>query len=396
MSLHYLLLGQLQALQAAGHEVVGISAAGPHVPTLTAAGIRHLAVPMTRTITPLADVRALWQLVRLLREERPFIVHTHTPKANLLGQIAAWLANIPVRVCTAHGFYFTPRTPLLKRLFYQLLEWVPATLAQRLFLINQEDMATCRALKLCDTQKTRLLAGGTGVDLHQFSPAPSQLTRQAVGLPPTGPIVGFVGRLVAEKGVPELLAAARLVRQRVPDVTFLLVGPVDQEKPDALTPETAVSYGVADCTVFTGSRSDLPDLYGLMDLFVLPSHREGLSRTLMEAAAMGLPAVTTDVRGCRDVVVNGRSGLVVPLGSVEDLADAISDLLLNPGQRQQMGQAARQLAVAQFDEQVVFAQIEAEYQQLLYEQGLTQPDGRRHYAPAGDIPNVPTLWKTPL
>lgn len=111
---------------------------------------------------------------------------------------------------------------------------------------------------------------------------------------------------------------------------------------------------------------------------------------------MGLPAVTTDVRGCRDVVVNGRSGLVVPLGSVEDLADAISDLLLNPGQRQQMGQAARQLAVAQFDEQVVFAQIEAEYQQLLYEQGLTQPDGRRHYAPAGDIPNVPTLWKTPL
>ena len=148
MSLHYLLLGQLQALQAAGHEVVGISAAGPHLPTLTAAGIRHIAVPMTRTITPLADLQALWQLYQILQREKPTIVHTHTPKANLLGQIAAWLANVPVRVCTAHGFYFTPRTPLLKRLFYQLLEWVPATLTQRLFLINQEDMATCQTLNL--------------------------------------------------------------------------------------------------------------------------------------------------------------------------------------------------------------------------------------------------------
>ena len=396
MSLHYLLLGQLQALQAAGHEVVGISAAGPHLPTLTAAGIRHIAVPMTRTITPLADLQALWQLYQILQREKPTIVHTHTPKANLLGQIAAWLANVPVRVCTAHGFYFTPRTPLLKRLFYQLLEWVPARLTQRLFLINREDMATCHELALCSPQKTRLLAGGTGVDLHQFSPAPSQLTRAAVVLPPTGPVVGFVGRLVAEKGVPELLAAARLVRQRVPDVTFLLVGPVDQEKADALTPETAVSYGVADCTVFTGSRSDLPDLYGLMDLFVLPSHREGLSRTLMEAAAMGLPAVTTDVRGCRDVVVNGRSGLITPLGNVAALADAITDLLLNPAKRQQMGQAARQLAVTQFDEQVVFAQVEAEYEQLLQEQGMAQPNGRMAYAPTGEMTHVPTLWKTPL
>jgi glycosyltransferase involved in cell wall biosynthesis len=107
-----------------------------------------------------------------------------------------------------------------------------------------------------------------------------------------------------------------------------------------------------------------------MDLFVLPSHREGLSRTLMEAAAMGLPAVTTDVRGCRDVVVNGRSGQVVPLGNVEALAEALIDLLLNPEKRQQMGQVARLLAIAQFDEQVVFAHIDMEYQQLLLERGL--------------------------
>lgn len=378
MSLHYLLLGQLQALQAAGHDVIGISAAGPHVPTLTAAGIRHLAVPMSRTITPLADLQALWQLYQLLVQEQPTIVHTHTPKANLLGQMAAWLANVPVRVCTAHGFYFTPHTPLHKRLFYQWLEWVPATLTQRLFLINQEDMATCQALALCRPEKTRLLAGGTGVDLHQFSPAPSQLTRAAVGLPPTGPVVGFVGRLVAEKGLPELLAAAQQVRQQVPDVSFLLVGPVDSEKPDALTPALAEAYGVADCTVFTGNRTDLPDLYGLMDLFVLPSHREGLSRTLMEAAAMGLPAVTTDVRGCRDVVVNGRSGTITPLGNVNALAEAMTDLLQQPEKRRQMGQAARQLALAHFDQQLVFAQIEAEYQQLLREQGL-QPQLR--YAP---------------
>ena len=111
---------------------------------------------------------------------------------------------------------------------------------------------------------------------------------------------------------------------------------------------------------------------------------------------MGLPAVTTDVRGCRDVVVNGRSGLITPLGNVAALADAITDLLLNPTKRRQMGQAARQLAIAQFDEQAVFAQVEAEYEQLLQEQGMAQPNGRMAYAPTGEMTHVPTLWKTPL
>jgi glycosyltransferase involved in cell wall biosynthesis len=189
------------------------------------------------------------------------------------------------------------------------------------------------------------------------------------------PLVGFVGRLVAEKGIVELLQAARQVLATLPDVQFVVIGPIDSDKPDALTPSVAHEYGVAEAFTFTGMQTEMPELYALMDLFVLPSHREGFPRAPMEASAMGVPCVVTDIRGCREAVEHNHNGLLVPLGEVSALAQAILDLLTNPARAKQMGVVGRQIAEKRFDEQLVFAKVKAEYARLLVEKGLAQDAG---------------------
>jgi glycosyltransferase involved in cell wall biosynthesis len=254
LSLRYLLLNQLRDLRQAGYDVTGISAPGPNVPLLHAEGFHHIAVPMTRRITPLADLWALWQLVWLLRRERFTIVHTHTPKANLIGQIAAYLARVPIRVSTVHGFYFTAHTPLATRVFFQIVEAVSAVFTHATFLITQDDMNTARELHICGLSKLHLLPCGIGINLERFNRANvsahvMQRKRLELGLPEHSPVVGFVGRLVREKGVVELFQSAVLVRARVPDVRFLMVGPVDHDKSDAVAPDTACEFVSATLSI---------------------------------------------------------------------------------------------------------------------------------------------------
>ncbi|GIV76568.1 MAG: glycosyl transferase [Litorilinea sp.] len=374
LSLRYLLLNQLRSLQAAGYQVTGISAPGPDVPALEAAGIRHLAVPMTRNFTPLADLVALGRLVRLLRRERFTIVHTHNPKPGLLGQLAARLARVPVVVNTLHGFYFHDHMPPAWRRFYIAMERIAARCSDVILSQNDEDMDTAVALGICPPHKIKYL--GNGIDLNRFNPDrldPATLarTRDGLGLEPGRPVVGFVGRLVAEKGILELLQAAGTVLQQVPEARFLLIGPVDHHKPDALTPAVAQRYGVAHACTFAGMRQDMPELYALMDLFVLPSHREGFPRAPMEASAMGVPCVVTDIRGCRSAVEHGRNGLLVPLRDPDALAHAIISLLTDRPRAQAMGLAGRQLARERFDEERVFATVKGEYARLLRERNLS-------------------------
>ena len=194
--------------------------------------------------------------------------------------------------------------------------------------------------------------------------------RAEVGLPVGAPVVGFVGRLVREKGLLELFAAAGFVREQVPDVRFLFIGPVDTHKLDALTPDTTQKYGIADICHFLGMRQDMPELYALMDVFVLPSHREGFPRSPMEASAMQVPCVVTDIRGCREAVDQGRNGLLVPLGDVQALADAIIELLTDREKAHCMGEEGRRMALERFDERRVFEKVKAEYARLLREKGL--------------------------
>ncbi|MFN7918089.1 MAG: glycosyltransferase family 4 protein [Vicinamibacterales bacterium] len=366
LSLRYLLLNQLRYLQAQGYDVTGISAPGPDVPALTAAGIRHIAVAMTRRMTPLADLRALIDLVRVLRRERFDIVHTHNPKPGLIGQIAARLAGVPIVVNTIHGLYFHEQSPWLRRTVFSTLERVAAWCSDRILSQSREDVDTLLALKVCPPDRIRHL--GNGIDISRFAPGcldPAEVSRERDALDlGSGPVVGFVGRLVAEKGLPELLEAAAIVRRQVPDVRFLIVGPSDESKADALSPASADATGVADICRFAGMRQDMPLMFSLMHVFVLPSHREGVPRSPMEAAAMGVPSVVTDVRGCREVVDHGTTGLVVPVKNPTALADAILRLLTDRGAAEAMGRAARVRAELQFDERRIFATVHEEYRQL--------------------------------
>jgi len=380
MSLRYLLLNQLRSLQQAGYEVVGISSPGLEVPAIEAAGIQHISVIMTRNpFTPLQDLRALWQLYRVFRRERFTIVHTHTPKAGILGRWAAKLAKVPVIVHTSHGFVFHENSPWLWRRFFVVLEKIAAYCSDLIFSVNHEDIETAIREGICNPDKIVPLGnGGIGIDITLFDPdrfPPDHIARKRleVGLPNGASVVGFVGRLVQEKGLLELFAAARIVREQVPDVRLLIVGPVDTEKSDALTPDTAQDYGIADICHFLGMRQDMPELYALMDVFVLPSHREGFPRAPMEASAMKVPCVVTNIRGCREAVEHGRNGLLVPLGDVQALADAIIELLTDREKARRMGEEGRRMALERFDERLVFEKVKAEYARLLREKGLPVP-----------------------
>jgi glycosyltransferase involved in cell wall biosynthesis len=187
------------------------------------------------------------------------------------------------------------------------------------------------------------------------------------------PVVGIVARLVREKGLLEFFAAARVVRERVPGVRFLLVGPVDTEKRDAVTPEVANEHGIGDICHFVGTRLDMPEMYALMDVLVLPSHREGFPRAPMEASAMTVPCVVTDIRGCREAVEHGRNGLLVPLGDIQALADAMVELLTDRERARRMGMEGRRMALERFDERHVFERVLAEYERLLREKRLPLP-----------------------
>jgi len=380
MSLHYLLLNQLRSLQQAGYKVIGISSPGPEVPAIEAAGIRHIPVRMTRNpFTPFQDLNALWQLYHIFRHEHFTIVHTHNPKPGFLGQVAAKMAGVPIIVNTLHGFYFHDHMRPALRRFYITLEKIAARCSDVILSQNREDIETAIREGICPPEKIRHL--GNGIDVQRFNPArfsPQDIARKRdeLGLFDNTRVVGFVGRLVQEKGLLELFAAARIVREQVPEVRFVFIGPVDTHKPDALTPDSAQAYGIADICHFLGMRQDMPELYALMDVFVLPSHREGFPRAPMEASAMKVPCVVTNIRGCREAVEHGRNGLLVPLGDVQALADAIVELLTDREKARRMGEEGCRMALERFDERLVFEKVKAEYARLLREKGLPVPEPR--------------------
>lgn len=376
LSLRYLLLNQLRSLQAEGYHVTGISSPGPDVPTVQSAGIRHIALPMTRSMTPLADLRALNRLVQVMRRERFTVVHTHTPKPGLLGQLAARIAGVPIVVNTLHGFYFHDGMKPALRHFYIMLEKIAAGCSDRILSQNAEDIATAQRTGICTEQQITYL--GNGIDIRRFdrnriTAARQETLRHELQLDPAHPVIGFVGRLVAEKGIHELLQAAKTLLTSHPKTQFLFVGPIDTEKGDAVTPAVAAAYGIEQACIFTGIRQDMPELYALMDLFVLPSHREGFPRAPMEAAAMGVPCIATDIRGCREAVIHGQNGLLTPLGDVGALAQAMVTLLNNPTQAIALGQAGRRLAEERFDEALVFEQVKRTYRELLSAKGIALP-----------------------
>jgi glycosyltransferase involved in cell wall biosynthesis len=369
LSLRVLLAYQLRRFAEEGFEVVGVSAPGPYVAGLQADGIRHVAVPeLTRSWSPAADARALGRLVRVFRRERPQIVHTHNPKSGVLGRVAARLAGVPVVVNTVHGLYANPALPPVRRRVIAAAEWAAARFSDVELFQSTEDYRT--AIRTRMVRGSRAMVLGNGVDLRRFHPDAVgaervRELRASWGAGPGDVVAGTVGRLVREKGLPEFFEAAR----RCPGVRFVAVGPAEPGKADALTVadlEAARAAGV----LIHGDERDMPAVYAAMDLFVLASHREGMPRSAIEASAMGRAVVATDIRGSREVVEEGISGVLVPVGDVDALAKAVSDLASDPVRREKMGAAGRKRAAAEFDEERVVERTLAVYRRLLARRGL--------------------------
>jgi glycosyltransferase involved in cell wall biosynthesis/GNAT superfamily N-acetyltransferase len=400
LTLRYLLLGQLRRLSAEGYEVTGISAPGPNAGALQAEGIRHLPWRnATRSWNPVADVRALAELVALLRRERFDLVHTHNPKPGVLGRVAARLAGTPLVVNTVHGLYATPEDRLRKRAAVLGLEWLAGRCSDLELYQSEEDLAWAGRLRLARRGRSHLLGNGTDTgffDPAQVPPERAAALRRELGLPADALVVGAVGRLVAEKGCRELFAAARAVRQADPRVRFLAVGTPDLDKDDAIS-EAELAAAAGDVVV-TGWRDDVRDLLAVMDVFVLASWREGMPRSAIEAAAMGKALVLTDIRGCREVARHDREALLVPPRDPGALAAAISRLTADPALRERLAAAARRRALERFSEKDVAERVVGHYRALFARRSpghvtprsLIHVGGARspHGPPTAPVPDV--------
>jgi glycosyltransferase involved in cell wall biosynthesis len=367
MSLVLLLGPQLRAFARAGMDVIGISAPGPFVPELESWGIRH--VPLrhaTRSAAVGQDLMALMELWQLFRRLRPDIVHTHNPKPGLYGRIAARAAGVPGVVNTVHGLYASPEDPAWRRASVYTLERAASLCSGAELVQNPEDLDVLARLRV---PSDKLVLLGNGVDLNRFRPTrDGQHRRRAradLGVEEGNVVVGTVARLVWQKGFRELFAAAERLRDSHPNVVFVVVGGSDPGKADAIPSEEQVAAMCRGRIIFAGKRHDIEKVYAGFDLFVLPSYREGFPRSAMEAAASGLPVIATDIRGCRQAVSHGQTGLLVPLRDPVRLAAAIEELVVDPALRSRMGSAGRSKAEDEFDDQSVISKTVDAYERVL-------------------------------
>jgi glycosyltransferase involved in cell wall biosynthesis len=367
LTVHALLLPQLRGLRDAGYEVTAVSAPGPFVPLVAAAGIRHIAWRhATRAWDPRSDLLALRELAGILRRERFDIVHTHNAKPGVMGRIAARLAGVPCVANTVHGFDATPDDGLAKRVAFMGAERVAALFSDLELYQSRADLR--RAVRTALVPSSKAVFLGNGTDLSRFDPRAVDVevrraVRAEIGIEEGVLVVGIIGRLVGDKGYRELFQAARAVRACRPDIRFLAVGDRDPAKADGLT-QAEIEEAGRDF-VFLGWRSDVPSVLSAMDVFVLPSWREGVPRSAIEAAAMGKPLIVSDIPGCRQVVTDGLEGILVPPRDPEALASAILRLAKDPDLRSRMGAAARATAEERFDERRVVTTILDQYDRVL-------------------------------
>lgn len=348
-------------------DVIGVSAPGPYVPQLESWGIRHLPIRhATRSTAPGHDLLAFFELQSLFRRLRPDIVHTHNPKPGLYGRVAARTTGVPAVVNTVHGLYASPEDRAIKRYVVYALERMASLCSGAELVQNAEDLALLERLRV---PRDKLVLLGNGVELKRFhaSATPQQRLRARadLGVAEDVVVVGTVARLVWQKGFRELFAAAERLRDRRPNVVFVVVGGSDRDKSDAIGQEELDLASRGGRIIFAGDREHMEDVYHAFDIFVLPSHREGFPRSAMEAAACGLPVIATDIRGCREVVSHRVTGLLVPLRDPPRLADAIEEIAVDAELRHQMGAAGRRKAEAEFDDRDVVAKTLRTYERVL-------------------------------
>ncbi|MDA8109614.1 MAG: glycosyltransferase family 4 protein [Betaproteobacteria bacterium] len=360
---------QIRATAEAGHDVLLVSSPGPEWAALRSMpGVRAVELPIARVISPLSDLRALFALWRLLRRERVDIVHSTTPKAGLLSAIAGLLAGVPVRLHTFTGQAWVELEGWRRRVAVAADRLIVA-LNTRCYADSASQREFMEAQGVAPPGAVMVLGAGSlaGVDPNVFdrerNAEAGRATRARLGIGAQDKVIVFVGRVTRDKGIVELVQAFQRLSGRMAGVHLVLVGPEEPERdplPEATREAVAREPGIHA----VGYESDPEHYLASADLICLPSYREGFGNVVIEAAAMGLPAVGTRIPGLRDAIVEGVTGVLVPAKDPVALERALADLLLDDALRQAMGAAAQERALREFDSRVVNARVLAEYATL--------------------------------
>lgn len=370
-SLTGLLKGQLKFMSEQGFEVKAISSKGDALGVLSAEeGIATIEVEMTRTISPLKDLKAVWALYRIFKKERPDIVHTHTPKAGTLGMLAAKLAGVPIRLHTVAGL------PLLlakgnKRRLLDVVEKLTYSCATKVYPNSfvMKDIILKNGYTSADKLKVIGFGSSNGIDTSFFDPknisevAKAEL-RSSLGLSDKDFIYVFVGRLVKDKGINELIEAFQKINENHPETKLILVGSYEKHL-DPLLPDTERNIDENPAILSVGFQKDVRPFLAIADSFTFPSYREGFPNGLMQACAMQIPSIATDINGCNEIIDDGENGILIPTNDSGSLYGKMLYLLRNKEVRESMASKSRAKMVEKYERIFVWNEILNEYKSIL-------------------------------
>jgi glycosyltransferase involved in cell wall biosynthesis len=376
MSLKILLKGQLGFMQQNGFDVLGVSASGPDLQLVQQdEGIRVAAIEMTRTIAPLKDAKALWLFYKLCKKEKPAMVHSHTPKAGIIAMLGAKMAGVPHRLHTVAGLPLMEAKGI-KRSVLNAVEKLTYWCATAVYPNSKGLYQFIVANQFTHKNKVKVLANGSsnGIDTNYFNcnqvslEVKQQLSAQ-LNIQPTAIVFVFVGRLVADKGINELLQAFKKLQMQHANCKLLLVGPLESDL-DPLQSATLNEINHNKAVIHVGYQKDVRPYLAIAHILTFPSYREGFPNVVMQAGAMNLPAIVTNINGCNEIISEGENGFIIPPKNTDALYEAMVKMIENPELRSQLAQNARQSIVSRFEQHLVWDALLKEYEKQLMNDDL--------------------------
>lgn len=376
-SLQILLRRQLHFMNGY-YDVLAVSSPGKELEEVARyEGVRTSAINMTRTITPWQDAKALWQLYRLFKKEKPAIVHTHTPKAGLLGMIAGKLAKVPVRMHTVAGLPLMENTGLTKKML-EAAECVTYSCATEVYPNSAVLAGIIKEKKYCGVDKLKVLGNGSsnGIDTDYFQ-LTNEVKQQAAKLraelkiPETDFVFVFVGRLVKDKGIEELISAFVQLQKTYSDIKLLLVGAYEPDL-DPLAAETTKAISSNTAIIQAGFQNDIRPYLSISHALAFPSYREGFPNVPMQAGCFHLPCIVTNINGCNEIIKHGQNGLIIPAKNRQALQEAMEMLLTGKSLYNQLKATARAMIIERYDQQLLWYLLLKEYEQQLYFHAVVQ------------------------